>query len=132
MAAVTNVANTRIACFRGHMKSLPTTEGEWVFVDTELLRSGALESHRAGEHTHRAVARLTRESLHAAMFGDFADADAFFEAAGSAHSHHVRVLAVDGESLATVGDKAHRAAAGFLSMDDDGAKRFREVRCSSV
>jgi hypothetical protein len=103
-----------------------------VFVDTELLRSGAGESHRAGEYAHEAANHLARGSLSEQMFGDFAAGTLFHEAAGSAQSHHVRVLAGNKERLVAVGNSAHLAASGFTAMDERNASSVRAVRCTSV
>ena len=103
-----------------------------MFVDPELLHSGAGDSHRASDYTHQAAARLSRESLSAQMFGDFAAAAQFHEAAQSAHSHHLRVLSGHKADLATVGDRAHRAAAEFAAMEDHNTRSVREVRCCSA
>lgn len=103
-----------------------------MFVDTELLHSGAGESRRAGEHTHHAVARLSRESLPSQMFGDFPAAAVFHEAAAAAQSQHLRVLSDHSANLAAVSDRAHRAAVEFISTEEDNARTVRGVRCCSA
>jgi Protein of unknown function (DUF2563) len=66
------------------------------------------------------------------MFGDFAAASDFHEAAGSAHSHHLRALSGNTETLAAVGNSAQLAAAEFTAMDERNAMRVRSVRCASA
>lgn len=102
-----------------------------MFVDTELLRSGAAESRRAAEHAHRATGHLSRAALPERMFGDFAAAAAFHEATGSAHAHHLRILDGNKHTLAAVGDNAQLAVAGFTAMDQNNAARVRAC-CSAT
>lgn len=103
-----------------------------MFVDAELLRSGAGESRRAGEYAQQAAQRLSRGALQPQMFGDFAAAAAFHEAAAVAQSHHVRVSFSNQETLAAVGNSAHLAAVKFTEMDQYSVREVRAVRCSSA
>lgn len=103
-----------------------------MFVDTGLLRAGAQGAERAGEHTHQAAQRLSRESLVPQMFGDFAAAEAFHHATESAHAQHVRLLLVHTDTLTAVGKNAHRSAAGFTEMEEGNARSVRAVRCTST
>lgn len=66
------------------------------------------------------------------MFGDFAAADAFHEATGKSHAHHVRTLSRHRETLTGVGRAAHAAAAGFTAMDEHNAASIRTLRCNSA
>ena len=99
-----------------------------MFVDTALLRSGADESHRAGEHAQQGADRLSRGPLASGMFGEFAAAEEFHDAVRSAHTQHVRTLQAHQEALAAVGSKAHLAADGFTEMDARNAAAERAVR----
>lgn len=102
-----------------------------MFVDTELLHTGANDSHRAGGHARDGADHLARGSLSSGMFGDFAAADAFHEAVSSAHAEHVRILQAHHEALTSVGTKAHAAARGFTEMDRRNGAELRAVRCNS-
>jgi hypothetical protein len=102
-----------------------------MFVDTELLHSGANDSHRAGGHAQDGADRLSRGPLASGMFGEFAAADAFHEAVTSAHSQHVSNLQNHKQTLTAVGTKAHSAANGFTNMDQHNATELRAVRNGS-
>lgn len=99
-----------------------------MFVDPELLHSGANESHRAGGQARDGADHLARGPLISGMFGDFAAADAFHEAVSSAHAQHVETLQAHQETLTEVGTKAHYAAREFVSMDERNASELRAVR----
>jgi hypothetical protein len=99
-----------------------------MFVDTELLHSGANESHRAGVHAQDGADRLTRGPLMPGMFGEFAAAEAFHDAVRAAHTQHVKALQAHGEVLTAVGSNAHRAATAFSAMDARNAAAERAVR----
>jgi len=99
-----------------------------MFVDTALLRSGANESHRAGDHAQQGAERLARGPLASGMFGEFAAAEEFHDAVRSAHSRHVKTLQAHQEALTAVGNKAHLAADGFADMDARNAAAERSVR----
>lgn len=103
-----------------------------LFVDPASLHVGAGDSSRAGEHAHRAAEHLSRGSLPAQIFGDFAAAEAFHETTGKAHAHHVRALSGHRETLTGVGHAAHAAAAGFAGMDEHNAASIRTLRCNSA
>lgn len=101
-----------------------------MFVDTALLHSGGNESHRAGGHAQEGADQLARGPLASGMFGDFAAADAFHEAVTTAHSQHVQNLQGHRETLTDVGAKAHVAARGFMSMDQQNEGELKAVRPS--
>ncbi len=98
-----------------------------MFVDPAMLHSGAAESHRASEHAQDGANRLAGTPLTAGIFGDFTDADAFYDAVTSAHAHHVKTLQIHGESLSDIGAKTHQVAYSFSAMEDHNAKALREV-----
>ena len=102
-----------------------------MFIDADLLRSGANESHRAGGHAQDGSDQLARGPLLSGMFGDFSAAEAFHDAVSSAHDRHVKNLQAHRETLTDLGRKAHYAANGFTDMDDRNAAEMRAVRCSS-
>ena len=102
-------------------------EGVTMFVDTELLRSGANESYRAGGHAQDAADRLSRGPVMSGMFGEFAAAEAFHDAVRFAHTQHVKTLQAHQEVLSAVGSNAHRAAAAFSAMDARNAAEERAV-----
>ncbi|WP_322858266.1 DUF2563 family protein [Mycobacterium europaeum] len=99
-----------------------------MFVDTALLHSGGNESHRAGGHAQEGADQLARGPLASGMFGDFAAADSFHEAVTAAHTQHVQNLQGHKQTLTDVGAKAHIAAKGFTSMDQQNAGELRAVR----
>lgn len=99
-----------------------------MFVDPGLLHVGAGESHRAGEHAQAGADHLAQGPLMSGMFGDFAAADAFHEAVGSAHARHVKSLRAHHEALSAVGTKARYAATEFTGMDERNAGQLRAVR----
>ncbi|MCV7123227.1 DUF2563 family protein [Mycobacterium lacus] len=99
-----------------------------MFVDIGMLHSGANESHRAGGHARDAADHLSRGPLAAGMFGEFAAAEAFHGAVGSAHAQHVSNLQAHREALTAFGANAHLAAMGFTDMDERNAGALRAVR----
>ncbi len=103
-----------------------------MFVDTRLLHAGGSDSHRAGEHAQEGANALSRAPLSSGMFGEFAAADAFHEAVDSARAQHATNLQAHQQVLTAVGDKAHRATAGFTEMDDHTACEMRALRSSSA
>lgn len=98
-----------------------------MFVDTGLLHSGGSESHRAGGHAQDGADRLSRGPLMSEMFGDFSAADAFHDAVSIAHGKHVKNLQAHGETLASIGGKAHKAAVGFTDMEAHNTAEIRAV-----
>jgi Protein of unknown function (DUF2563) len=102
-----------------------------MFVDTDLLHSGADESHRAGGHAQGGADELSRGPLASGMFGGFPAAEAFHEAVTAAHGQHVKNLQAQQETLTGLGHKAHYAANGFRNMDDRNAAEERAVRWTS-
>jgi Protein of unknown function (DUF2563) len=98
-----------------------------MFVDPELLVSGASHSHRAGGHAQAGADQLSRGPLSQAMFGTFGAADVFHQAVRSAHGEHVSSLQAHHEGLVAVGGKAHHAATEFATMDEHNAERLRAV-----
>ncbi|MCV7103202.1 DUF2563 family protein [Mycobacterium palustre] len=103
-----------------------------MFVDADLLRSGANESHRAGGHARDGADQLARGPLSSGMFGGFPAAEAFHNAVTTAHAQHVKTLRGHQETLTEVGHKGHYAAAGFVEMDNRNAAEMRAVRCNST
>lgn len=103
-----------------------------MFVDTDLLHSGADESHRAGWHAQDGADQLSRGPLVSGMFGGFAAAETFHEAVTAAHAQHVKNLQAHQETLTGLGHKAHYAANGFTEMDDRNAAQERAVRWTSA
>jgi Protein of unknown function (DUF2563) len=103
-----------------------------MFVDTDLLHSGANEAHRAGGHAQDGADQLSRGPLLPGMFGGFPAAEIFHEAVRAAHGQHVKNLQAHQETLTELGRKAHFAADGFTDIDDRNAAKMRAVRCSSV
>lgn len=102
-----------------------------MFVDPELLHSGGDQSHRAGGHAQDGADHLARGPLESGMFGDFTAADSFHRAVTAAHAQHVKNLQGHQETLTSVGSKAHTAANGFITMDQNNASELRAVRPSS-
>jgi hypothetical protein len=102
-----------------------------MFVDADLLHSGANESHRAGGHARDGADQLARGPLVSGMFGEFAAAEAFHDAVSAAHAQHVKNLQGHQQTLTEVGRKGHYAATGFVEMDNRNAAEMRAVRCSS-
>jgi hypothetical protein len=102
-----------------------------MFVDTDLLHSGADESHRAGGHARDGADQLSRGPLLSGMFGGFPAAETFHDAVSSSHDRHVKDLQAHQQTLTELGRKAHYAANGFTDMDDRNAAKMRAVRCSS-
>ncbi|ORV85526.1 hypothetical protein AWC11_01465 [Mycobacterium interjectum] len=102
-----------------------------MFVDADLLHSGADQSHRAGGHAQEGADQLARGPLAAGMFGDFAAAETFHQAVTAAHLQHVKSLHVHQETLTGLGHNAHSAANGFTNMDDRNAAHERAVRWTS-
>ncbi|OIN81823.1 DUF2563 family protein [Mycobacterium malmoense] len=102
-----------------------------MFVDADLLHSGANESHRAGGHAQDGADQLSRGPLLSGMFGGFPAAESFHGAVTSAHAQHVKTLQGHRETLTELGRKAHYAANEFVDMDDRNAAEMRAVRCSS-
>lgn len=101
-----------------------------MFVDVELLHSGANESHYAGEHAHGGADQLSRGPLLSGMFGTFPVAQTFHDAVGAAHAQQMRNLHAHRQALITVGEKARHAATGFTGMDDGNAAELKAVVCS--
>jgi hypothetical protein len=103
-----------------------------MFVDTDLLHSGADQSHRAGGHARDGADQLSRGPIVSGMFGGFPAADAFHDAVTTAHAHHLEKLQGHQRTLTEVGRKGHYAANAFVEMDNRNAAEMRAVRCSSA
>ncbi|OBF57282.1 hypothetical protein A5756_09930 [Mycobacterium sp. 852002-53434_SCH5985345] len=99
-----------------------------MFVDPALLHSGGNDSHRAGGHAQEGADQLARGPLGSGMFGDFAAADSFHSAITAAHTQHVQTLQGHQRTLTDVGSKAHHAAKGFTSMDENNASEMQALR----
>jgi hypothetical protein len=102
-----------------------------MFVDTDLLHSGADESHRAGGHAQDGADQLSRGPLSPGMFGGFPAAETFHEGVTAARGQHVKNLHAHQETLTGLGHKAHYAANEFTDMDDRNAAKERAVRWTS-
>lgn len=102
-----------------------------MFVEVDLLYSGASYSHRAGEHAQAGADRLSRGPVLSGMFGDFPAAKTFHGAMSAAHVQHVKRLQAHQEVLTTVGVNAHRAGTGFTEMDGHNAAKLLAVQCNS-
>ena len=102
-----------------------------MFVNTELLHSGAGESHRAATHARDAADHLSRGPLLSGMFGCFAAAEAFHDALSVAHARHVKTLQAHQETLTAIGGRAQRATGEFTDMEQHNAAKLRALRCSS-
>lgn len=96
-------------------------------VDTEMLHSGAAESHRAGDHAQDGANQLSGAGLTDGMFGEFEGAEAFHEAISTAHATHVKALESHSETLRDLGTKTHQAAYTFTATEDHSAKVLRDV-----
>jgi hypothetical protein len=103
-----------------------------MFVDIDLLHSGANASDRAGGHAQDGAAQLSRGPLLSGMFAGFPAAETFHDAVSAAHAQHVKNLQAHRETLTELARKARYAANGFTDMDDRNAARMRAVRCSSA
>jgi Protein of unknown function (DUF2563) len=102
-----------------------------MFVDPELLNSGANEARRASAHAQEGADDLARGLLLSGMFGDFAAAGAFHDAVRFTHTQHVKGLHAHQETLTVVGAKAEHAAAEFMAMDENNAAKLRAAQCNS-
>jgi hypothetical protein len=102
-----------------------------MYVHTDLLHSGANESHRAGGYARDGADQLARGPLPSGMFGGFPAAETFHGAVSSAQAQHVKNLQAHQETLTELGRTAHYAANGFTDMDDRNAAEMRAVRCNS-
>ena len=102
-----------------------------MFVNTELLHSGAGESNRAGTHAQDAADHLSQGPLLSGMFGGFAAAEAFHDAVSVAHARHVKTLQAQQKTLTAIGGQAQRAAAEFTDMEQHNAAKLRALRCSN-
>ncbi|CAN5566689.1 hypothetical protein BH09ACT8_BH09ACT8_42940 [soil metagenome] len=98
-----------------------------MYVDPAGLRSGAGTSYTAADHAHQGAGALSRAAVDSGIFGDFAAARSFQQAAEAAHGRHVKVIKCHIDNLGTIGDKAHAAATSFVEMDDDNAERLGNV-----
>jgi Protein of unknown function (DUF2563) len=92
-----------------------------MFVDTELLRSGAEFSRSAGTTAQQGAVRLSSAQLPAKMFGDFAAAEDFRRTLGQAHETHVSSMQGYQTELTGLADTAHSAAALFMKQDEESA-----------
>ena len=120
-----------IADGRGNIETLTAREGVAMFVNTDLLHSGADESHRAGGHAQDGADQLSRGPLMSGMFGGFPAAENFHSTVSAAHAQHLKNLQAHQQTLTDLGRKARYAATEFTDMDDRNAAKLRAVRCSS-
>jgi hypothetical protein len=100
-----------------------------MFVDPELLKSGANESHRASAYAQHGAAHLEHGLLPSGMFGDFGAGEMFSVTVNSARTKHVRGLNAHREALTVLGAKAEHAAAELMAMDENNAAQLRAARC---
>ena len=98
-----------------------------MFVNTDLLYSGANKSHRASRHAQEGADQLSRGPLLSGMFGDFAAAEAFHGKVSAAHAQHIKDLENHQKVLAAVGRMAHRAGFEFADMEGRNAAELRMV-----
>jgi len=103
-----------------------------MFVDTNLLRSSANQSHHAGGHAEDAADHLSRVPLLSGMFGDFAAAESFRDAVAAARAHHVKTLRAHQDTLTAVGANAHLAANEFTDMEERNAAKLQAVQYNSL
>jgi Protein of unknown function (DUF2563) len=103
-----------------------------MFVNTDLLHSGASESRNGGSHAGDGADHLSRTSPTAGMFGDFAAADEFHESVAQAHSGHTAQLRAHQATLEHVANRASTAATAFTKMDAQNAAQVKAVGCNST
>lgn len=103
-----------------------------MFVDPRMLRTGGNDSRRAAEHAQEGVDALSRGLLSSGMFGEFAGAEAFHQAASSARTKHVAHLQAHQQALTDVGSKTHRAAMQCTDMDAHNAAEMHSARGKSA
>lgn len=103
-----------------------------MFVDPTMLRTGADDSRRAAEHAQEGLDALSRGLLSSGMFGDFAAAEAFQQAASSVHAQNLTDLRANQQALTDVGSRARRAAAECTAMDALNAAEMRSVQKHST
>jgi Protein of unknown function (DUF2563) len=102
-----------------------------MFVDTDLLHSGAVESRRGGSQAGDGATHLAQTSPAVGMFGDFDAAHDFHQAVAQAHAGHTAQLRTHRDTLHTIGDKVVTIAAAFTETERDNTARVKAVGCNS-
>jgi hypothetical protein len=98
-----------------------------MWVEPDLLHSGADMTRKAGERALSGAETLADAWLLRGMFGDFGDAHAFHGRVKNHHGEQVAVMHQHHQVLTNIADKAHVAANGFTSVDKDNAAGIRSV-----
>lgn len=96
-------------------------------VEVEEMRYGANRSYSAAWLAMEGADRLSRASVIAGIFGDFAAAESFCGALVEAHSNHIQRLRDHENRMGVLGDKAHTTASAFLDMEHRNAEALRSV-----
>ena len=96
-------------------------------VDVDEMRSGANRSYSAAWLAAEGADQLSRASVTAGIFGDFAAAASFRAALSHAHGNHIGRLPDHESGLGVLGDKAHRTASVFVEMEERNAQALRAV-----
>lgn len=96
-------------------------------VEVDEMRSGANRSYSATWLAIEGADQLSRASVTAGIFGDFATAESFHGVLSQAHSNHVGQLRDHENRLGVLGDKAHKTASVFVEMEERNAQALRAV-----
>ncbi len=96
-------------------------------VDVGAMRSGANRSYNAAWLAAEGADLLSRASVRAGSFGEFAAAESFHGALSQSHSNHIERLCDYESQLGILGDKAHTTATGFVDMEERNAEALRSV-----
>ncbi|WP_102144449.1 DUF2563 family protein [Mycobacterium hubeiense] len=99
-----------------------------MFVDPDLLRSGAEFSRSAGTTAQEGADKLLSTQLAAKIFGDFAEADDFHRAL--ARTQEAAATAMQGHQarLHALTEKVHTAASTFTAEDEQQAAALQKAR----
>lgn len=88
-----------------------------MFLQIDEMRTGANTSYNASWLAMEGKQALSRATIAAGIFGDFADADEFHSGICDAHRRHVGRLQNTETRLGALGDQAHVAASAFADME---------------
>lgn len=99
-----------------------------MFVDVEEMRAGANTSYNASWLAMEGKQALSRTSVLAGIFGDFAAADDFHSGISDAHAQHLAQLRANESRLGNLGDKAHVAASAFVDMEERNKAALESLR----
>ncbi len=88
-----------------------------MWVEPEVLKSGANVARSAGETVLSGADALGQASIPAGMFGDFDEAHTFHSKLTAGHASHVRVMRGNHVTLTDVGDKAQYSATLFETTE---------------